>query len=179
VLASAHVSQKQYDAAVPLFQALLKKHADDSVLNYAMGSVLFLQAKFDEAAVHLHKSIQANPNQAASYYYLGLIAEEKGQTADAIATFSDVVKRDPEYGPAYEGLGRMLVKEQKYPEAEEALRKAVLLSPGSVKAHYQLGILLGRTGRQEDAQKEIETVRQLNAEEQERTGMRLRILSPH
>ena len=73
----------------------------------------------------------------------------------------------------------MLVKEQKYPDAEEALRKAVLLSPGSVKAHYQLGILLGRTGRQEDAQKEIEMVRQLNAEEQKRTGMRLRILSPH
>ena len=89
-----------------------------------------------------------------------------------------VVKRDPEYSPAYEALGRMLVKEQKYPEAEEALRKAVLLSPGSVKAHYQLGILFGRTGRQEDAEKEIETVRELNAEEQKRAGTRLHILSP-
>src|SRR5437016_260258 len=86
---------------------------------------MFLQAKFDQAAVHLHKSIQANPNQTASYYYLGLIAEEKGQSGEAIARLADVVKRDPEYSPAYEALGRMLVKEQKYPEAEEALRKAV------------------------------------------------------
>ena len=55
----------------------------------------------------------------------------------------------------------------------------MVLNPDSVKAHYQLGILLGRTRRQVDADKEFAIVQQLNAEEEKRLGMRLRILTPH
>jgi tetratricopeptide (TPR) repeat protein len=110
---------------------------------------------------------------------LGLVAEGNGENDQAIATLREVLRRDPAYGPAYEALGRILLKEQKYPEAAKALEKAVLLNPNSVKAHYQLGILLGRTGRQDDANKEFEIVHQLNAEEEKRAGMRLRILTPH
>jgi hypothetical protein len=38
---------------------------------------------------------------------------------------------------------------------------------------------LGRAGRQNDANKEFEIVKQLNAEEEKRLGMRLRLLTPH
>jgi tetratricopeptide (TPR) repeat protein len=179
VLASAHVSKKEYEAAGKLFQALLKKHPDDSVLNYAMGSVLFLEVKLDEAATCLQKSIHAQPNQNAAYYYLGLIAEGKGENDRAIATFQDLSRRYPDYSPAYEALGAILLKQRKYPEAQTALEKAVLLDANSVKAHYQLGVLLGRIGRQDDANKEFEIVKELNAEEGRRSGMQLRLLTPH
>jgi tetratricopeptide (TPR) repeat protein len=142
VLASANVSKKQYEIAGKRFQALLTKHPDDSVLNYAMGSLLFLEVRLDEAATYLHRSIELQPDQSAAYYYLGLIAEGKG-------------------------------------ENDQAIEKAVLLNPNSVKAHYQLGILLGRTGKQDDANKEFGIVHQLNADEEKRSGMRLRILTPH
>ena len=69
--------------------------------------------------------------------------------------------------------------EDNYAKAKQALEKAVLLNPNSVKAHYQLGILLGRTGKQDDANKEFGIVHQLNADEEKRSGMRLRILAPH
>ena len=89
------------------------------------------------------------------------------------------MRRNSDYGPAYEALGGILLKNQKYQEAQQALEKAVVLNPDSVKAHYQLGILLGRTRRQVDADKEFAIVQQLNAEEEKRLGMRLRILTPH
>jgi tetratricopeptide (TPR) repeat protein len=179
VLASANVAKKQYEVAGKLFQALLTKHPNDAALNYAMGSLLFLEVKLVEAAKYLRKSIELQPNQIAAYYYLGLIAEGKGENDEAIATLRDVVHRDADYGPAYEALGGILLKQQKYAEAEQALEKAVRLNPDSVKAHYQLGILLGRTGRQDDANKEFGIVNQINAEDEKRSGMRLRILTPH
>lgn len=179
VLASANVSKKQYGVAGKLFQALLAKHPDDPVLNYAMGSLLFLEVKLPEAAKYLHKSIELEPNQTAAYYYMALVSEGTGENDPAVATLRDVLRRDPDYGPAYEALGRILVKEKKYEEAQQVLEKAVLLNPESVKAHYQLGILWGRAGRQDDADKEFEIVKQLNAEEEKRLGMRLRILTPH
>ena len=179
VLASANVAKKQYEAAGKLFQVLLTKHPDDSVLNYSMGSLLFLEVRLSEAQKYLRRSVELQPNQSAAYYYLGLIAEGEGENDQAVATFRNVLRRDPNYGPAYEALGRILVKEHNYPEAQQALEKAVLLNPDSVKAHYQLGILLGRAGKQDDADKQFEIVKQLNAEEEKRLGMRLRILSPH
>lgn len=177
VLASAHVSKKEYEVAGRLFQALLTKHPEDSILNYAMGSLLFLEVKLDEARKYLSRSVELQPDQSAAYYYLGLVAEGKGEDDQAIATLKDVLQRDPEYGPAYEALGSILVKERKYAEAQQALDKAVVLNPDSVKAHYQLGILRGREGRQNDADKEFEIVRQLNAEEEKRLGMRLHLLT--
>jgi tetratricopeptide (TPR) repeat protein len=179
VLASANVSKKQYEAAGRLFQALLTKHPDDSVLNYAMGSLLFLEVKLSEAAKYLHKSIELQPNQTVAYYYMALVSEGNGENDQAVATLRDVLRRDSNYGLAYEALGRILVKEKKYEEAQQVLEKAVVLNPESVKAHYQLGILWGRAGRQDDASKEFEIVKQLNAEEEKRLGMRLRILTPH
>jgi len=179
VLASANVAKKQYEIAGKLFQMLLMKHPDDPALNYAMGSLLFLEVKLDEAAKYLRRSVELQPDQTAAYYYLGLISEGKGENNQAIVTFRDVLRRDPQYGAAWEGLGRVLLNQKQFPEAQQALEKAVALDPGSVKAHYQLGILLGRTGRPTDASREFEIVQQLNAEEQKRLGMRLRILSPH
>jgi tetratricopeptide (TPR) repeat protein len=179
VLASANVAKKQYEIAGKLFQILLMKHPDDPALNYAMGSLLFLEVKLDEAAKYLRRSVELQPDQTAAYYYLGLISEGKGENNQATVTFRDVLRRDPQYGAAWEALGRVLLNEKQYPEAQQALEKAVVLNPDSVKAHYQLGILLGRTGRPSDASKEFEIVQQLNAEEQKRLGMRLRILSPH
>ena len=90
-----------------------------------------------------------------------------------------MLRRNSDYGSAYEALGGILLKKQKYREAQQALEKAVVLNPDSVKAHYQLGILLGRTGRQADADKEFAIVQRLNAEDEKRLGMRLRILTPH
>jgi superkiller protein 3 len=158
---------------------LLQKHPRDPILNYAMGSLLFLEVKLEQAEPYLRKSVELNPDQSAAYYYLGLIAEGKGQDEQAITTFKDVLRRDPNYAPGYEAMGRILLKEQKFPEAQQALEKAVLLNPSSVKAHYQLGILLGRTGKQEDAKKELAIVNELNAEETKRAGMRLRIITEH
>ena len=90
-----------------------------------------------------------------------------------------VLERDPNYAPAYETLGGILLKQQKYDQAKNALEKAIALNPDSVKAHYQLGMLLGRMGRQEDASKELAIVQQLNEAESKKEGMRLRILSAH
>jgi tetratricopeptide (TPR) repeat protein len=179
VLASANVSKKQYEAAGKIFQVLLAKHPDDHILNYAMGSLLFLEVKLDDAAKYLHRSVELQPDQTAAYYYLGLVAEGKGQDGQAVTILKDVLQKDSNYGPAYEALGRILVKERKYSEAQQALERAVVLNPDSVKAHYQLGILWGRAGRQDDADKEFAIVKQLNADEEKRLGMRLRLLTPH
>jgi tetratricopeptide (TPR) repeat protein len=179
VLGSARVSKKQYKEAEALFATLLKRRPNDGVLNYAMGSVLFLDVQPDQAERYLQKSIEVQPNQSGAYYYLGLVAEGRGEEDRATGILQDVVRRYPDYGPAYEALGRIWLKERKFTEAQQALEKAILLDPSSAKAHYQLGMLLGRIGKREDGDKELEIAQKLEAEERERLGMHLRIVTPH
>ncbi len=50
---------------------------------------------------------------------------------------------------------------QRYDDAERYLRKAVRLNPKSVKANYQLGLLLARMGRKEEADKQLALAKSL------------------
>ena len=178
VLASAHVAKKDYEAALTLFRILLKKNPDDPVVNYAIGSVLFLQVRLDEASGFLQRSIDLRPDQSAPYYYLGLIAEGKGQTEQAITTLQDLVHRFTGYAPAYEALGAIFLRQRRFVEAQQSLERAILLDPSSAKSHYQLGVLFGRLGKSQEADQQFELVNELNAQEARRSGMKLHLINP-
>ncbi len=72
----------------------------------------------------------------------------------------------------------MLMNAQRYTEAEVSLRKAVLLNPKSVKANYQLGLLLARVGRKEEADKQLELAKSLRQEDEATSRLQLRLLDP-
>ena len=63
--------------------------------------------------------------------------------------------------------------------AQQALERAIELNPDSAKSHYQLGMLLSRTGKQQDGHKELALAEKLEAEERTKSGQQLRIISPH
>jgi Flp pilus assembly protein TadD len=65
-----------------------------------------------------------------------------------------------------------------YTEAESNLEKAVRLDPKSVKANYQLGLLLSRMGRKEESDKQLEIARSLRTEDQSNSRLQLRLLDP-
>ena len=52
-------------------------------------------------------------------------------------------------------LGRVLVAEQKYPEARLALEKAVALRPDLSEAYYRLGSVYQRLGEGEKAKESL------------------------
>lgn len=63
-------------------------------------------------------------------------------------------------------------------EAERLLRRAVALSPKSVKANYQLGLLLARTGRREEADRQLALAKSLREEDDATSRLQLRLLDP-
>jgi len=65
---------------------------------------------------------------------------------------------------------------QSYDEAEVQLRKAVSLNPSSVKAHYQLGLLLSRMGKKDEADAQLALSKSLRKEDEENSRLQLRLL---
>ena len=84
-LAAAKVGKKQFEAAQHLVEPLVEKHPADAQLQYALGSILYLEGHLTEAATHLRESLRLQPEQLASQYYLGLVVRDQGNDAEAIA----------------------------------------------------------------------------------------------
>ena len=116
-------------------------------LQYALGSVLYMQGLLPDAAARLSESLRLDAEQLASPYYLALVARDQGRDAEAIERLERVLAKYPDHAASCEALGGLLMNARRYDEAERLLRKAVLLNPKSVKGNYQLGLLLARTGR--------------------------------
>jgi tetratricopeptide (TPR) repeat protein len=177
-LAAAKVGKRQFEAAQGLLEGLLKQKEGDAQLQYALGSVLYLEGHLADAAAHLQESVRLLPDQLAPHYYLALVARDQGNEAAAIVQLQELLRRYPDHALSCEALGSLLMSAHRYPEAESSLEKAVLLNPTSVKANYQLGLLLTRMGKKEEAEKRLEIAKSLRQEDEATTRLQLRLLDP-
>ncbi len=177
-LAVAKVGKRQYEAAQGLLEPLVEKQPHDAQLQYALGSVLYMQGHLAEAAARLRESLRLDADQLASSYYLALVARDEGHDAEAIERLEELLRRHPDHASSCEALGGLLMNGRRYPEAERLLRRAVELNPKSVKANYQLGLLLARTGRREEADKQLEMAKSLREKDDATSRLQLRLLDP-
>jgi tetratricopeptide (TPR) repeat protein len=116
--------------------------------------------------------------QLASPYYLALVARDEGRDTEAIERLEELLRRHPDHASSCEALGGLLMNGRRYAEAERLLRRAVQLNPKSIKANYQLGLLLARTGRREEADKQLEMAKSLREEDDATSRLQLRLLDP-
>jgi tetratricopeptide (TPR) repeat protein len=177
-LAVANVGKRQYEAAQTLLEPLVAKRPGDAQLQYALGSVLYMQGHLAEAGTRLRESLRLDANQVASPYYLALIARDQGHDAEAIERLEEVLRRYPDHASACEALGGLRMNGGRHAEAEKLLRRAVELNPKSVKANYQLGLLLARTGRREEADKQLALAKSLREEDDATSRLQLRLIEP-
>ena len=85
-----------------------------------------------------------------------LILENDGDLAEAARLIETALAGDPRNSSTMDSWGWVLFKQGKYPQAEEALRKASTLSPYSPEIHKHLGEVLLRQGRLQEALDEWE-----------------------
>jgi tetratricopeptide (TPR) repeat protein len=178
VLASATVAKHDLPKAASLFGQLLQKHPHDAILNYAMGTVFYLQDRYADAESSLKESLRTKPDQVAAPYYLGLTYAAQGRDDEAVATFRNLLKSNPEHAPSYVKLGSILLRQHQYDEAQKYLQRAVALDSNSVEAHYQLGLVLKRLGKAAESDQQFAESRKLEAERRQQTDTHLRLLLP-
>jgi len=177
-LAAAKVGKKQFQAGQALLEGILTKRQNNPQVQYALGTVLYLEGHLAEAAEHLRKSVALQRDQIAPYYYLALVSRDQGNEAEAIRMLEELLWRYPDHAPSCEVLGGLLMNARRYPEAQASLEKAVHLNPKSVKANYQLGLLLVRMGRKDEADKQLEIAKSLRTEDEANSHLQLRLLDP-
>jgi spermidine synthase len=99
----------------------------------------------------LRRNLDRLPDRSASLAYLGGLYALKGQMAEAIACFQEVLQIDPSVAASHNNLG---VAYARLGNEEQALRhfaQAQQLDPTDAEAYYNEGLVLARAGRPQEA----------------------------
>ncbi len=124
-------------APQPVYQAPpAQPTADDS---FNAGVRAFRNADFKEAVAYFEDALRARPNFADAAFYLGKSYEMLSIYDRAESAYWDCINMDSRYLPAYESLGLLLFRSERYGEAEKELRAAQMQRSVMPEVYYSLG----------------------------------------
>jgi Flp pilus assembly protein TadD len=106
-----------------------------------LGDALLSKKNLYLAYVQYDKSLQMNPDNLRVEYKKGLALLLGGKNDEAIQQFQIVVDKNPNYAPAYEGIGRAYFQKAEYSESEKKFLRAVILDPRLWKSYNYLGYI--------------------------------------
>jgi tetratricopeptide (TPR) repeat protein len=118
------LAQAHQDSAVPDKQ--LPEMTSDEF--ETLGDGLLNQGKYALAYVQYQKALKVKPDNIRITYKQGLAFLAAGKSDEAMSQFTMVVKKDPKFDLAYEGIGRVYYQKKDYTNAEVNFRKAVDLN---------------------------------------------------
>lgn len=130
----------------------------------AMGELALIylaKQNYDESEnlyTNINRKEPSNPNP---YFYLGIIAKEKGDTFKAVELFEKVLVYDDKYYNAIMQLGNLYAVKAD-PKALLFFDRAIKLNEFSSEAYYAKGLYLQNEGLYKDAAAMYETVARLN-----------------
>jgi predicted TPR repeat methyltransferase len=102
------------------------------------------------------------PDNAKTYYNLGIVFYEKKQFDDAITDFQKALRLNPEFAAAYSGLGNCFKEKGLLDEAVYFYQKALQAAPNRAETYYNLGIVLKEKGLFNEAISAYQKAIQLN-----------------
>lgn len=150
----------QTDQAGELYRKILAKDPETPGIHYRLGRLLMLKRTptaedKSEAKKEFEEELQVVPDSAQAEYMLGALAWDAQDAPGAIQHFSNATKDDSSFLAADLGLGIALNAAGRYAEAIPPLEKYVQSVPDDPGGHYQLAIAYARTGKKQEAQRQL------------------------
>ncbi len=132
--AAAELSNGDTKKAVALYREAVEASPQDAVLRYQLA--LALDRMGDTAAedAALEQAVKIDPSLALAQNQLGYLASQTGDSSSAERYFRLAVEAAPEYTDGWVNLAATLGMESRFPEAEQAVDRALELDPNNTGA---------------------------------------------
>jgi tetratricopeptide (TPR) repeat protein len=166
-LAMAYIKVNRHIWARSELNKLSLAHPDNALYLYWLSRIDYDDQKYSEAIARLQRIVELDPNMVRSHDLLGLCYDYTGHFDQALASFSRAVE-----------LNRVQAKPSPWPpldmavtqmelnqlaNAEKGLQEAITYNPKLPQAQYQLGRVLDKEGKVEQAIHALKTSAALDA----------------
>jgi predicted Zn-dependent protease len=164
--AEALETHEKWDEAAREYQGILEQNPKLPGIHYRLARIALSRPQTPETAQEgkreLEEELRIDPANAAAVFFLGELARQAGQWEQAIARFSKAAELDPGFAEAFLALGMSLNSAQRFQEGVAPLESYVKMLPEDPAGHYQLSIAYARTGRKQDAMREMSIQQELS-----------------
>jgi len=159
-LAQVYTESRRFgdaEKAVRSAEKLAQTPSDKETLGFLLGGMYERQKKYDQAEQSFKSVLGLNPQNAPTLNYFGYMLAERGVRLDEAA---EMLKRALDQEPAnaayLDSMGWILYKQNKLPEAEGYVRKAIAHDPHDPTMLSHLGDILEKSGHADQAAAEWE-----------------------
>jgi tetratricopeptide (TPR) repeat protein len=140
-----------------------KQAPNDPRVHIALGNLYVFEHKPDQAQLEFMKVIELDPANPAAHVALGNLYLDQQQFSLAEEQYRAACALAPSRASYRLQLADALRRQNKLPQAEAEIRTAIGLEPQNAQAHLALANLLkSETGREAEAQAEMDRVRALD-----------------
>jgi tetratricopeptide (TPR) repeat protein len=148
-LGSIFFQRGYYEQSDGFFRAALKDDPNSAEAHYGLGSACLKLQRNKEALGSFQRATQlpaAYPDTLANAWNnLGLLATEEGKTAEAIPSFQEALRENPNHFIAMVNLGNAYRQQRQWPEARETLTQALTIRPEDPEGNYAMGMVFAET----------------------------------
>jgi tetratricopeptide (TPR) repeat protein len=120
----------------------------------SLAGMLLASGQIDPAAAAAQRALAIDPYDAAGYNVAGRALASKGENSEALFDFEKATRLRASYGPYQYDYALMLVRLNRFEEAQAAVEASIKADPDFSAAHDLLGGLLARTSQMTEATRE-------------------------
>jgi tetratricopeptide (TPR) repeat protein len=149
------------ESAIDEFQKLIE--IDPAAASYAFLGLSYRHlGRFEEALKYFQLGLKQDPRNASCLFNVGFIEERQGNYAGAETQFEKTLAADPNFAETLRELANLRLKDKKFAEAADLLRKYVKLSPHAADGYYKLAMAERGLHQTEAAQRDLSVFQTLS-----------------
>jgi protein O-mannosyl-transferase len=131
-------------------------------IEHNLGLALGASGRYEEAAAHLEKALQIDPNFYDGLVGMGVTRSFQGRGTEAIEYFRTAIRLQPDAPKAHAQLALALWNQNREESALEEIRRASQLAPKDADIRADFGVALGLSGRIPEAIEQLHEALRLN-----------------
>ena len=116
-----------------------------------MGRTAELEGDLDTAMAAYNEALKNDPHRADANQRLAVVHDRMGEFRESAAYYAKALAAAPGDAEIFCDKGYSLYLQRRWAEADVCLRQAIALKPRLARAHNNLGLLLARDGKVDEA----------------------------
>jgi tetratricopeptide (TPR) repeat protein len=139
-LTNLYMKSGRVAEAEPLLRQLAAQRTDDAGLHLQLGRVLAAQGKKDDAIAELQAALKISPGDSDAQGDLADLLFQTGKLPEAEKVYRDLLVSHGNDAELHQALGEALLKQKRFPEAQEEFLLAIKLKPDLGAAYGSLAV---------------------------------------